>query len=428
MMNFNTIHQAVRNRFVRLTPGQLVIQTTDRCNATCPQCSMRVTRNFKRHSLDPDLVLKTIDTAPSLGIKAISFTGGEPFLLKQHLYDYIERAGRNRIPFIRTGTNGFFFTNSGKPGFSDRIRQIADRLAATPIRNFWISIDSCDPRIHDQMRGFQNMFDGISKALPIFESVGIYPSVNLGINRNVGAALTQEISRDDYANEPAYEKALCLAYGKAFSKFYKTVIDLGFTIANACYPMSIDTDSCGLDPVYQASASDRIVRFTRTEKKAVFSALKQTIPKFRDKIRIFSPRVALHALIKEYNGESDTSYPCQGGINYFFMDAESGHTFPCGYRGQDDFGRFIDLDKSFQPAGYSCRRCDWECFRDPSELAGPVIDLVTAPHRLLKRMFSDPAHLRLWAADLLYYRACDYFDGRTPPDFKKLAPFKTDSL
>ncbi|MEP9410851.1 MAG: hypothetical protein HRF42_05505 [Candidatus Brocadia sp.] len=32
-------------------PGQLVIQLTDKCNARCPQCSMRVSENYKRSTL-----------------------------------------------------------------------------------------------------------------------------------------------------------------------------------------------------------------------------------------------------------------------------------------------------------------------------------------------------------------------------------------
>jgi len=37
----------------RHIPGQLVVQITNGCNASCPQCGMRVPERFKRSSLLP---------------------------------------------------------------------------------------------------------------------------------------------------------------------------------------------------------------------------------------------------------------------------------------------------------------------------------------------------------------------------------------
>ena len=43
--------------------------------------------------------------------------------------------------------------------------------------------------------------------------------------------------------------------------------------------------------------------------------------------------------------------------------------------------REMDLsDKDSRPV---CRKCDWECFRDPSELFGPLRDLTIIPPRFL---------------------------------------------
>ena len=420
---FNSLTTQWKSRLTRFLPGQLVVQITDRCNATCPQCSMRVTEKFTRSSLTRKQMEQIMDAAGTKKIKAISFTGGEPFIMADDLMQYMKRAGDKKIPFIRTGTNGFYFTGSHRPGFRDKVSRLAERLAATPVRNFWISIDSSDPELHGQMRGFDNLFEGIARALPIFQDAGIYPSVNLGINRNLGGAATRDLYREDFSSEKEWKTAVYQTYRKAFGQFYETVIDLGFTIANACYPMSVDETSTDLDPVYQASAVDRVIRFTRTEKAQIFKALSDTIPEYRSRIRIFSPRVSLHALVNEYSGQTDTSYPCLGGISYFFIDSASGDTFPCGYRGHDNFGKFHESGRALDLNSSPCRRCDWECFRDPSELIGPVLDLLTAPGSLLKKIFSDPVRFRLWAQDLLYYRACDYFNGRKAPDYKKLGRF-----
>ena len=82
------------------------------------------------------------------------------------------------------------------------------------------------------------------------------------------------------------------------------MIDLGFTIVNACYPMSVDKDSTeGLDAVYGATSEASLIQFSRQERALVFKALFDTIPFYRSKIRIFSPRTSLYSLHKAiYSG------------------------------------------------------------------------------------------------------------------------------
>ncbi|MFZ3046166.1 MAG: radical SAM protein, partial [Desulfatirhabdiaceae bacterium] len=140
-MNLSRPFRIIRSLRKNRIPGQLVIQFTDACNARCPQCGMRVTETFSRSRIPINDIRRIIDAAARKGIEAISFTGGEPLLFFDDLLNMIRHAGAAGIPWIRTGTNGFIFSGSNKSGFRDRIRNIAERLAATPIRNFWISID-----------------------------------------------------------------------------------------------------------------------------------------------------------------------------------------------------------------------------------------------------------------------------------------------
>ena len=71
----------------RMTPGQLVIQLSDRCNALCPQCGMRVTAKFARSKLSGDDIKRILGAAAHNGVKAVSFTGGEPLLFFDELVD-----------------------------------------------------------------------------------------------------------------------------------------------------------------------------------------------------------------------------------------------------------------------------------------------------------------------------------------------------
>jgi hypothetical protein len=304
--------------------------------------------------------------------------------------------------------------NSEHPDFERRISFVVERLARTKLYTFWISVDSAVPRVHETMRGLPGVIKGIEKALPIFHEHGIYPSANLGINRNIGGLHDGSIT--DHEMRYAH-------FWKAFRDFYRVVDIMGFTIVNACYPMSAETNAEPISAVYKATSADDAVNFSPDEKHIVFKALFDVIPEFRSRIRIFTPRSSLLALIKQHNGDASSSYACRGGQEFFFVDAKTGDTFPCGYRGTENLGKFWDPDFPRRNGMESCTKCDWECFRDPSELIGPLHDLMTRPGRLVSKIVKDREWLRLWYEDLWYYRACDFFNGRVPPNTEKLGRF-----
>lgn len=165
------------------------------------------------------------------------------------------------------------------------------------------------------------------------------------------------------------------------------------------------------------------MNFSPEEKHIVFRALFDVIPDFRSRMRIFTPRSSLLALIRQHADDGPGSYACRGGKEFFFVDARTGDTYPCGYRGAENLGKFWDRDFPLGAGHDNCRKCDWECFRDPSELFGPLHDIMARPGRLVSRIINDRQWLLLWNEDLRYYRACDFFNGRVPPDTEKLESF-----
>ncbi len=413
-------------------PGQLVIQITNQCNATCPQCGMRRTADIRRTRLKTDAIRQILDAAGEKGVQAVSFTGGEPLLYLDQVAGLIAHAGRAGIPYIRTGTNGFLFCGSRQRGFTDRIKALADTLAATPLRNFWISLDSAVPKVHEQMRGLPDVVRGIEAAIPIFHDAGIYPSVNLGINRLVGGPLTRDLHRSAFSSGTAYLDAFYQAFHTAFDRFFRQVRNMGFTIANTCYPMSIETadPDSGLQAVYAATAGEAVVRFSLDEKIALYQALAANVTRHRASLRIFTPLCALHSLVAGYQKPGTAaqtraveSAGCRGGTDFFFIGSDDGHTYPCGYRGREDLGPFQELNMRGTGRQQPCRQCDWECFRDPSELFAPLLDTLYRPQKILHRMVHDPRFFSLWQKDLRYYAACGYFNGRTPPAASGLARF-----
>lgn len=388
---------------------------------------MRVDELFPRTTLPVDYVKRVIDEAAKKNIRVISFTGGEPLLFLNELKELIDHAGKAGIEYIRTGTNGFLFRNHDSAKYEYRIEKLAEALAGAPLRNFWISIDSAIPPVHEKMRGLPGVIAGIEKALPIFHDHGIYPSANLGINRNIGGQATSNLMMDANSDPASYISDFYREFRSAFRAFYRFVSGLGFTMVNTCYPMSVEETgrNHSLSAVYPAASSNRVVSFTDMEKAAIFKALFHTLAEFRPRIRIFSPRSSLYALYKRYLKQSENElYGCRGGIDFLYMDAKDGNIYPCGYRGKERLGTINELDSRRRHLRPDCRQCDWECFRDPSELFGPIFDGIFDPGKLIGDWRKDSTRLRIWLEDLRYYHACDLFDGRTAPDFTRLAKFR----
>jgi MoaA/NifB/PqqE/SkfB family radical SAM enzyme len=406
-------------------PKQLIIQTTNFCNARCPQCGMRITESYTRSKLSVDVLKRIIDAAAEEGISIISFTGGEPFIFLDDLITVIDYASQAGIQYTRTGTNGFMLRYDNEKDHDRRVNGIAERLAKTNLRNIWISVDSFVPSIHEKMRGFDGLVRGIEKALPIFRQHNIFPAANLGINRNLGGYLTALLTRDNFRDEYIYGPLFYIHYKEAFRKFFTYAIDMGFTIVGTCYPMSVDEadNSSGLTPVYAATSADYVVRFTKKEKSYLFKALMEIIPEFRHKTRIFSPLSSLYALYMQHSGNDSFPYPCFGGIDYFFIDSKNGDTYPCGYRGADNLGKFWDKKWLNGNHSVSCHKCDWECFRDPSEMLGPLLHFFKGPSSLIRRFRDNREYMKMWLDDIRYYFACSFFDGRKPPNYSKLKKF-----
>lgn len=372
---------------------------------------MRVGNNFMRSTLSVQQTKVIIDQAAARGVAALSITGGEPLLFPRDIASLIHRAGKAGIRYTRTGTNGFIFRNPDSADFSDRVQRLANLLAETPLRNFWISIDSADPATHERMRGFTGIIRGIEKALPVFHKCGLFPTANLGLNRNLGGAADNSFTRGGIlagqGEVDQYKEHIC----SGLRQFFTLVMNLGFTLVNFCYPMSIAPSESGLSAVYPANSEDHIVRFSDREKSLMFSAMLETLPDWRQKIRIFSPLSALYTLQQVYGGASVRPFPCRGGLDHFFINAGNGMTYPCGFRGDENLGDYRTTSPEVRDRT-PCNRCDWECFRDPSELMGPLVQGVRNPFSLLGRYRRDREFYRLWRQDISYYRTCGMFDGR----------------
>jgi hypothetical protein len=353
---------------------------------------------------------RIVDHAAELGASALSVTGGEPLLCLSDVQFLIKRATAAGIRHTRTGTNGFVFGGWKERTYASHVERLVEGLESSGLRNFWISLDSADAATHERQRGLHGVVAGIEKALPIFHAAGMYPAVNLGLTRHLARIPLPHLSA---VGSEEFRGAV----REGLTAFFRRALDLGFTMANVCYPMNASEED-GLPAAYLATADAPLVHFTDQERALLYETLAEVVAEQRCRIRIFTPLSSLDALVAQYRGGE--SHACRGGVDYLFVDAH-GDTYPCGYRGDESLGPFTVFRprRSVRPR---CRRCDWECFRDPSELLGPVTSpgRRSLPARLLAR--SD-RRLGLWWHDVRYARACNLFDGRQPPDERALRRF-----
>jgi MoaA/NifB/PqqE/SkfB family radical SAM enzyme len=376
---------------------------------------MRREADIKRFKIPAEAVKKALGGCAENGVKAVSFTGGEPFINIPEILNLLDYAAKLKIPYLRSGTNGYMFASGG--GGQERLIPFVESLVKSPLRNFWISMDSADTKTHERLRGLPGVIGGITKALPLFHTRGLYPAVNLGINRHIAGEMIPPL------DETGDEDVFLENYRRGFAAFFAKAVNMGFTMANVCYPMSFETTHLGTEkPAYGAISDNIMVSFSRRELPLVFRALLLTIPAFRKSIRIFTPLSALYALSRENSRE--LLFPCLGGICYFYMDSRDGHIYPCGYRGDEDLGVSVAELRTLSGRPV-CKKCHWECFMDPSQLFGIFRYLIRHPLKACFGKSLDRRMLGLWLGDVIYYLACGLFDGRKA--FKKrrqpAAPF-----
>jgi len=167
-------------------------------------------------------------------------------------------------------------------------------------------------------------------------------------------------------------------------------------------------------------AQSEIMDFSATERILLIKALLKVIPAYRGRIRIFTPLSSLAVLAPADGAPPPDIYGCRGGIDFFFIDAESGKLYPCGYRGKECLGDFEAFDFKAVNTHATCSQCDWECFRDPSILFGPLLAFLAGPVKAVARFYANRDFFKLWLADLRYYRACRFFCCTSPPNYKAM--------
>lgn len=148
----------------KVKPLSCSLYITNICNFRCIFC--KISRNPKKEILDISLFTDIINTLQHFGTYYLSFSGGEPFMVK-NIIRYIAYASE-RIPYTHVVTNGYLLD-----------RPLIKELSGTMLKEISISLDG-DKRVHDSVRGVEGAFDKVWEA--IYNLKEIAPNIKIIVN------------------------------------------------------------------------------------------------------------------------------------------------------------------------------------------------------------------------------------------------------
>lgn len=159
-----------------MIPEVLAFVTTYRCNFLCDHCSLSAGPN-RREVLSIHIMRQAIEQAYDLpSIRLVVFTGGEPTLCQDLLYEGIGLA-RKKGFFTRLVTNGWWAQTP------ERAREFLQNLQEVGLTEINISYDDFHSSYLKQYGGEQNIINAVMAAIDlkidVLIGVTLYPGAKI---------------------------------------------------------------------------------------------------------------------------------------------------------------------------------------------------------------------------------------------------------
>lgn len=158
--------------FTPAGPFEVVWNFTYVCNLKCKHCYEDVGMHQNELSTEEAfLAIDKLSRTVSIGLPALSFSGGEPLMRK----DFFEVAAyaKKKIPYISIATNGTLLT-----------KDITKRLKDIGIDYVEISLDGATKDVHEKFRGVQGSFEKTVN--------GIKNSIDEGLDTCIATTVQKE--------------------------------------------------------------------------------------------------------------------------------------------------------------------------------------------------------------------------------------------
>lgn len=143
----------------RLRYNHLFLNITSYCNSNCVYCEVKGLNHA--NDLEFERQKKLIKEATDLGVKEISFSGGEPFVYYKvwDLIDYVLNLGLE----LNIMSNGLMFE-----GFSQAKIDVLKK-----IKRIFVSLESADAKTHNDLRGGADFFHKTMAGVKKLSDLGV---------------------------------------------------------------------------------------------------------------------------------------------------------------------------------------------------------------------------------------------------------------
>jgi organic radical activating enzyme len=128
-----------------ITPSSFAVHVTYTCPLACAHCCFSSSPK-SRERLDPGLVIDTIRNLDQTAIEMVCFTGGEPFLLGDHLVEFVKLATERGFK-TRVVTSAYFGRTP------KAATQRMEKIAAAGLKELSISWDD----FHEEFVSFETI-------------------------------------------------------------------------------------------------------------------------------------------------------------------------------------------------------------------------------------------------------------------------------
>ena len=133
--------------------------TTNKCNMYCKHC-YRDAGDFANDELNTSEGKALLDEIAKAGFNIIIFSGGEP-LVRTDIYELVEYASKIGLRAV-LGSNGTLIT-----------LKVAKRLKNAGVKGIGISLDSLNPKKHDEFRSYEGGYSGAVNGMRNCREVGL---------------------------------------------------------------------------------------------------------------------------------------------------------------------------------------------------------------------------------------------------------------
>ncbi len=185
------VKYGLRTPIVLTTPFSVVYNLTNKCNLRCKHCFQNADSQ-QEDLMTKEQKLSIVGQLADLGTAAMTFSGGEP-LMSPDFWECAAAAAKRSI-FVSIDTNGTLIDDA-----------MAKKLKDIGVRYAQVSIDSPDPKKHDDFRCKDGAFGLSMKGVEAMKKAGMFVSMGITLTRENVKLIDDFIS---LAKDKSFDRAV----------------------------------------------------------------------------------------------------------------------------------------------------------------------------------------------------------------------------